>query len=250
MAQDNWRFCTKCAALHFNNGAGNCDAGGLHARKGFIFHLDFDPDKDLPDTPTHQSHWRFCVKCSCMFFEPATEQHCAAGQRHQAAGFHFMLPTNRVGKPALNPESSFAQGSWRFCGNCSTMFFDGFPDFKGVCPANGQAHVALGDTFVLPHDNNPSINLIDEGSAIRVDGRGFVPEDHVDIVYEFKVVQPDGPSTFHPGNTGVGNTDLDGNFTFPFSFGTSQKVIGIPSASERFFALMSWCNRAKSVSGI
>jgi hypothetical protein len=32
------------------------------------------------------------------------------------------------------------------------MYFDGDPSHKGVCPADGQGHVANGFTFVLPHD--------------------------------------------------------------------------------------------------
>jgi hypothetical protein len=44
------------------------------------------------------------------------------------------------------------QGDWRFCGKCSTMFFDGDPNRKGACPADGQNHSANGFTFTLPHD--------------------------------------------------------------------------------------------------
>jgi len=229
MAQDNWRFCNKCNALHFNGDPQNqiCKAGGIHQRQGFIFHLDFDPENDLPDTPTTQSKWRFCNKCSCMFFQgaPPKDRHCAAGDSHQEQGFHFMLPINRIGGPVLNPEKPTTQGAWRFCGKCTTMFFDGFPA-KGRCPADGQGHQSLGDTFVLPHDNSPSISLVDEGLRVRTDGRGFVPEANISIQFEFKVIQPDGPSTFHP-DSGQARSDLDGNFNFEFSFGTSQTVNSI-----------------------
>ena len=42
-----------------------------------------------------------------------------------------------------------AQGDWRFCRKCASLFYDGFPA-KGVCAAGG-AHEAAGLVFVLPY---------------------------------------------------------------------------------------------------
>jgi hypothetical protein len=50
------------------------------------------------------------------------------------------------------------QGDWRFCGKCSVMFFDGDPNRKGACPADGLNHAASGFMFVLPHDVPESPN--------------------------------------------------------------------------------------------
>jgi hypothetical protein len=173
MAQNQWRFCTKCNALFFNgfeDGAGPhpkgvCPRdGGAHHAEGFDFDIDFDANVDSPDTPKTQSKWRFCNKCNVMFFQgaPPKDRHCAAGGPHQEQGFHFKLPVNRKGGPVLNPVNDNSQGSWHFCGKCTSLFFNGFsnkqhpgiPDptldaNKGVCPADRGAHVALGDTFVL-----------------------------------------------------------------------------------------------------
>lgn len=44
------------------------------------------------------------------------------------------------------------QRDWRFCGKCSTMFYDGDPAGKGFCPADGHNHLANGYMFDLPHD--------------------------------------------------------------------------------------------------
>ncbi len=33
-AQDNWRWCGKCSALHFGAGASVCPAGGVHDSTG------------------------------------------------------------------------------------------------------------------------------------------------------------------------------------------------------------------------
>jgi hypothetical protein len=175
MAQDEWRFCTKCNALFFN-GFGPGQGGptpkgvcpkdrGEHTAQGFNFILDFTPDFDAPDTPTTQSKWRFCHKCNVMFFAGSKPQdrHCARDGGHEEAGFHFVLPINRKGGPVLNPPDQHFnsnQGHWHFCGKCTSLFFNGFPgpDGKqdvslpanqGVCPAGGP-HKRLGDTFVLP----------------------------------------------------------------------------------------------------
>jgi hypothetical protein len=49
------------------------------------------------------------------------------------------------------------QGGWRFCAKCHTMFFDGFPDNKGVCPASAS-HDAQGFIFNIPFDIPQSSN--------------------------------------------------------------------------------------------
>jgi hypothetical protein len=91
-----------------------------------------------------QDHWRFCDKCTTMFFDGSPNKgHCAAGGGHEAQGFMFDLPHDV-------PETPKAQSAWRFCQKCNSMFFDGRPD-KGHCPAGG-GHQAQGFMFVLPHD--------------------------------------------------------------------------------------------------
>jgi hypothetical protein len=42
------------------------------------------------------------------------------------------------------------QRTWRFCGQCNALFFDGV-DAKGVC-AGGGGHQAMGWEFTLPYD--------------------------------------------------------------------------------------------------
>jgi len=76
---------------------------------------------------------------------------CPAGGTHSRAPEKcYNLSTNRLHGPVLNPEGPHRQGAWRYCGRCAALFFDGYLDNKGVCPAGG-AHAALGDTFVLTH---------------------------------------------------------------------------------------------------
>lgn len=242
--QRHWRFCTKCAALFFNGFAigpggdparrGKCARdGGLHAPAGFNFEPAFHPDLDLPDTPTTQSRWRFCNKCFVMHFEGARTQDkkCAAGDPHVAQGFHFMLPVNRVGGPVLVPATTTAQSFWRFCGKCTTLFFNGFND-KGACPRGG-VHDAIGDTFVLPHDNSPLIELRDEVTQVRIHGDGFVPNQIVFLVINMR---RDGSFSQQTAET---TTDSDGFFRDSI-FGNVQGATRIEvAATDRFTSLVA-----------
>ena len=89
-----------------------------------------------------QSEWRFCRKCTEMFFNGgANNGVCPAGGAHEAAGHNFTLPHDEVA-PDL-------QDQWRFCPKCCVMFFNGGAN-NGVCPAAG-AHEAVGFNFTLPH---------------------------------------------------------------------------------------------------
>lgn len=45
------------------------------------------------------------------------------------------------------------QAAWRFCAKCRTLFFDGYADRKGTCPADGGGHAAAGWIFFLPHEH-------------------------------------------------------------------------------------------------
>jgi hypothetical protein len=76
-----------------------------------------------------------------------------------------------------------AEAGWRFCGKCNSMFFNGFPDFKGVCPAGG-GHVppppphALN--FVLSHDL-PQLLTFDFNSIVFEDGVPVGGNAHLSI---------------------------------------------------------------------
>ncbi|SOD92180.1 hypothetical protein [Spirosoma fluviale] len=62
---------------------------------------------------------------------------------HLALGLNFTLP--------FEPTSVPGQPDWRFCGKCSTLFWDGDAHFKGVC-SKGRGHTAIGLRFVLPFE--------------------------------------------------------------------------------------------------
>src|SRR4051794_9578215 len=62
---------------------------------------------------------------------------------HLALGLNFILP--------FEPTSVPGQPDWRFCGKCGTLFWDGDPNFKGVC-SKGETHIAIGFRFILPFE--------------------------------------------------------------------------------------------------
>ncbi len=95
-----------------------------------------------------QGDWRFCNKCSAMFWNgDADKGHCAAGGGHLAQGWQFSLhfDTQKTGQNM--------QYDWRFCAKCKSLFFDGDPN-KAVCAAGG-GHVAQGLMFGL-HTQPPT----------------------------------------------------------------------------------------------
>ncbi len=116
---------------------------GGHAAAGFNFVLPHDQT-----SVQGQRDWRFCVKCSGLFFNGYPDKGtCSMGGGHAAAGFNFVLPHDQT--------SVQGQRDWRFCVKCNTLFYDGYRDNKGVCPKDGIAHTPVGNNFVLPHDNTP-----------------------------------------------------------------------------------------------
>jgi hypothetical protein len=147
-AQNEWRFCGKCAALFWNGGdKGACSSGGAHDPSGFNFFLPIGSD----DLPHGQSDWRCCIKCAGLFFYGDTTAPglCPRGGSHDPGNtLHFVLPI-------AMPELPQAQANWRYCGKCRALFYDGLP-FKGSCPGGGP-HVSTGFNFTLPHDINAPI---------------------------------------------------------------------------------------------
>ncbi len=91
---------------------------------------------------------------------------------HLAMGLNFRLPAAELGGGNGQPGWRFCgncgglfwdgdpnfkgvcvngrgQPDWRYCGKCGGLFWDGDPNFKGLCP-RGQTHSAIGLNFVLP----------------------------------------------------------------------------------------------------
>ena len=97
-----------------------------------------------------QPDWRFCSKCSVLFWTSNPVQTCAAGGKHQPQGLHFRLPVDGAETPT-------AQAHWFCCRNCAAMTFAGAVQ-RGRCPANATYTTDRGheadrtSSYVLPHD--------------------------------------------------------------------------------------------------
>jgi hypothetical protein len=147
--QGAWRFCNRCMSMFWNgnpDSKGICPTGGPHVAQGFTFFLPHD----RPPSATDQ-RFRFCSKCMAMFQaarslgsaagDPGT---CAAGEKHLAQGFRFVLPNSHGGP---------GQDSWARCGKCRVLFFDGDANRKGSC-AGGGTHAHASDL-----QGNPTTSL-------------------------------------------------------------------------------------------
>jgi hypothetical protein len=182
-----------------------------------------------------QLNWRFCEKCTAMFFDGSGNKgNCPAdGAGHVSQGFMFALPHDI-------PETPTSQGAWRFCPKCSSMHFDGRPD-KGHCPAGG-VHLAEGFDFILPHDipETPTsqgawrfcrkcTTMFFDGRADKghcpadggvhaSDGFNFILPHDVPAVLDFNFF----PIVFESGIAAGGNAHLtirqDGSYTFSGHF--------------------------------
>ena len=125
--QYEWRFCSKCYAMFYNNGPrGKCPSGGVHAAQGFNFGLVHDGSPS-----SGQTEWRFCQQCFALFYNGGSfKGKCPAGGSHVAQGFVFSIPfhADTAAAPPLPEFLAFDNNS---------ITFDG-----GV-PVGGNSHVVL-----------------------------------------------------------------------------------------------------------
>jgi hypothetical protein len=134
--QDNWARCMHCNLMFFNgyrDNKGRCAAPGRRTHQAQTG--DFQKYQITYDDSTGpgQGDWRFCGKCSALFFNGyADKGRCAGGGGHEAAGWNFFLYHDR--RPTQNEEPG-----WRYCGKCHALFNTSTTRNIG-CPADGQAH--------------------------------------------------------------------------------------------------------------
>jgi hypothetical protein len=148
--QDNWGHCGNCNMLFYNGSQskGRCAAYGVPAKNPHVaaklggtvkkYQVTYDDS-----TGNGQGDWRFCNKCSVLFFNGYPDKGVCAADKggHVAAGWSFFLYHERL--PTLNEEDG-----WRYCANCHALFTTRFPNTAG-CPANGKGHGAAGYKFVV-----------------------------------------------------------------------------------------------------
>lgn len=185
-----------------------------------------------------QTKWRFCVKCSAMFYNGFDGRgSCPSdGQAHAPAGWNFQLPHE-------GPETDRVQRNWQFCRKCFAMHWS--PAKDQVCNLGGRHDPTGSWTFVLPHGSPETpleqtgwrfcvkcSNLFWEaakeqhcsaGDRHKVDGWVFTLPHRADHVYDSGpvtsdlalggwaqlTIRPDGSYTFitHARDSGASNID-------------------------------------------
>lgn len=157
--QNEWRYCQKCHCLFYNGfpTSGVCPAGGDHVAQGWNFFLDYDANERSKD---QQFRWFYCPQCFAITWigdKSGKRGVCPGGPLgyHDWKGFHFGLTFTNETK--TTPPSGKFQDKWRFCGECYSLFYDGYSD-KGRCTAFGfpRGHRAIGWMFYLRYQETPA----------------------------------------------------------------------------------------------
>jgi hypothetical protein len=131
--QTNWWWCNWCRNLYYsessNRSAGVCGYGGQHYAGGsWEYRMGYDVETDPTSTQFVQSGWRWCNKCSCLWYAGGTGA-CAAGGVHQySVSYNYFLFFN-------NTADVRNQRGWAHCGQCRVLFYG--PHMSSTrCPAD------------------------------------------------------------------------------------------------------------------
>ena len=138
--QEDWAWCSSCGGLYFAGATSVCPVTkGAHARDQTTGNYALRCEPSGPSVQRVQNNWRWCKKCSGLFFDSGSRI-CAAGAAHDAsASGSYELNNDAV--PGANEQGlSDAQDNWRWCSKCSGLHFG---SGASVCPAGG-AHSSDG----------------------------------------------------------------------------------------------------------
>jgi hypothetical protein len=177
--QEQWTYCGLCRNLYYAPGNALCvyysdinhpfpsnNPKGFHVAGSTTNYGTIIDRKNLPTTPPQsggyaylQNPWRWCYKCSCLFWGPGEGQ-CAWGGIHDSSrsGVYYMpYGVEPNGAAAWTADVSL-QAGWRYCYNCKCQYWGGqwrktwcmFQVTSGLGPGtnngnNGYGH-APGDT--------------------------------------------------------------------------------------------------------
>jgi len=136
LAQQHWRWCSKCQGLHYA-GYACCAAGGLHdLGSSGEYRLTLD-DASVGG----QDNWRWCGKCQQLAFAGSRESPgpCPAGgtHDHSSSGDYRLL------------RSGSGQGNWKWCNKCQGLTYAGSA-VPGACPAGGVHDHSGSANYVVP----------------------------------------------------------------------------------------------------
>jgi hypothetical protein len=85
--QQGWKWCRKCQGFWYggdNNNKGRCPSGrGGHDKQGSG---NYYCEYGNPPGGNHQTGWRWCRKCYCLWYSQGNQGHCAGGGYHDYNG--------------------------------------------------------------------------------------------------------------------------------------------------------------------
>jgi hypothetical protein len=157
---------------------------------------------------SNQPDWRFCIKCSSMFWNgdlQGLKGACARdGGGHDATGFNFVLDRDL-------PASENIQPDWRFCVKCFSMFWDGDSQNKGVCAKDGTGHVTVQESFKFSLSHTTVASPIPESLTKQANWRFCVK--CFSMFWDAAPLRPDGSL-----NKGICARDREGHEAAGFNF--------------------------------
>jgi hypothetical protein len=157
--QHGWGWCNLCQGMFYTLSPGTFPWGvcpfradaNQHASVSDYTSSDYGFYYNAVGTDWQQG-WYWCRNCQGMFW-------AGSGTSTGACPYYVGLaPHDGSASSAyvayLGPDSGTGQGGWRYCRNCSGMFWSTNP--MAVCPINGGYNAVTG--IYTPHDPSGSSN--------------------------------------------------------------------------------------------
>ena len=101
---------------------------------------------------TYQLDWAWCSTCQTLHyagFEGPYKGACAGShtEHSQQASPHYAVAFDLAPRDGL-------QQQWASCSRCRALYFAGFADHQGACPAGGQHDRAASFGYAVPFDDS------------------------------------------------------------------------------------------------
>jgi hypothetical protein len=124
----------------FNGGYWESSTGQLWT--GFF--VDYGYDKQTPPVLNCEQQWRWCSRCQGLFYIGyGIMGTCPSSDDGGPAGPHVMSGSGNYGLPL---DTGSGEPNWRWCGQCSGLFFGGVAGSGGICPTGGP-HQGKGRSY-------------------------------------------------------------------------------------------------------
>lgn len=143
--QDQWMRCSKCQALFYAKAPSACAAGGAHEPTGsYNYHLFAEARPDGQG----QRNWRWCSKCSGLYFGGTQSSACPRGNTHDGMGSADYILVSQ------EPTTVFAQPGWLWCSRCQGLYYSGGP--PAPCSSGGPHSSSGSASYVVRYEVAPA----------------------------------------------------------------------------------------------